>query len=63
MENIDDFFKSLRESGKDLTAEQKNRLEAEIEDIRFLVDRGSISLEDVQGESEAILHRAMTGEE
>lgn len=63
MENIEVFFKSLRESGKDLTAEQKNRLEEEIDDIRFLVDRGSISLEDVQDESEAILHRAMTGEE
>lgn len=63
MESIDDFFKSLRESGKDLTAEQKNRLEAEIDDIRFLVNRGSISLEDVQDESEAILHRAVTGEE
>ena len=63
MENIEVFFKSLRESGKNLTAEQKNRLEEEIDDIRFLVDRGSISLEDVQDESEAILHRAMAGEE
>jgi|GEM_PF-5908397 len=63
MENIEDFFTSLRESAKDFTPEQKNRLEVEIEEIRFLVDRGSISLEDIQDESEEILDRAITGEE
>jgi hypothetical protein len=62
-DKLAEFADSLREKAEKFTKEQRERLEQELDDIKFLMDRGSIGFEDVLDQGEEILRRAETGED
>lgn len=61
--NFTEFSDSLREKAVNFRRDQQERLEQELADIKLLLSRGSIALDDVVDQADAILSRAKTGED